>query len=47
MQWVAVMFVGFLVLGLRRSTTRLNTTVGVMVVVAGAVAVWYAQLSAK
>ena len=44
MEWVAVMFVGFLILGLRRTATRINTTAAVVVVVAAAATVWYAQM---
>jgi hypothetical protein len=47
MEWVAVMFVGFLVLGLRRTATRINSTVAVVVIVAAAATIWYAQMSTR
>jgi hypothetical protein len=47
MEWVAVMFVGFLILGLRRTPTRINGSVAVIVIVAAAATVWYAQLATR
>jgi hypothetical protein len=44
-QWVAIMFVAFLVIGLRVSRTRFDASVLVVVVVAATLAVWYSQLS--
>jgi hypothetical protein len=46
MQWVALMLVGFLALGLRRSTSHGNS-VAVVVVAAGVLIVWFTQMSAR
>ena len=47
MQWVALMFAGFLILGLRRSPLRAGGTVGVVAIVSAALLVWYTQMAPK
>jgi hypothetical protein len=47
MQWVALMLVGFLALGLRRSTSSHANTVAVVVVAAGVLIVWFTQMSGR
>ena len=46
MQWVALMLVGFLIVGLWRSQGRVNNVL-VVVVAAAVLIVWFAQISGR
>lgn len=46
MQWMAILVVLFLILGLRRSETRVSSIV-VVIVAAAVLSLWYAQMSPK
>jgi hypothetical protein len=47
MQWVVLSLVGFLIVGLRRSSNATFNSVAVVIVAAAVLIVWFTQMSSR